>query len=112
MRLVAALAMIVGCGDHNINNEITITQGVYGEVLADHPTNGTAITAYGPLGASDPLATTDTNHDGVYQLPLVGDFFLCTPASCTQTIVHVEAGTRVRYDFASGTWAQIHSTTP
>jgi hypothetical protein len=112
MRFVLVLAMAVGCGDHDIAREITITQGVYGQVLDAAPTSDTMVTAYGPLGPSDPLSAADTNRDGVYQLPLVGDFWLCTPASCTQTLVHVEPGTRVRYDSTSGAWALVHSTMP
>jgi hypothetical protein len=122
MRLPLALVLVVGCGvDRNIESEISITHGVYGQLVEEcadvgcqaRPSVGTTVSAYGPLGSSQVLSANDSNRDGVYQLAVTGDVWLCTPADCTTAMVHVPASALVRYDWSSASGGQwIHSTTP
>jgi len=118
MKWSFALGLLVGCAmQPSVESQITITQGVYGQLVdtQSHPIAAAVVTAFGPPGPSDPVASNKTNHDGVYQLGIVGDFWLCTPTSCTATIVNVPDGALVRFDWTNGPdggrwWS--YSTTP
>ena len=102
--VVAALA--TGCTgmDRNIEDQVTIEQGVYGLLIAgcdsgschDRPAANEDVIVYVP--GDDDVAST-SNGDGVYQFALPpGDYTLCT-YSCVP--VTVPTGT-VRYDWTSG----------
>jgi hypothetical protein len=104
------LAVAIGaCGglDTDIEDQITIQQGVYGLLVAgcdtsgcqDQPAAGEPVVVYAP-GANGPYSKVTSNDNGVYQINLVaGDYMLCT-YSCT-TVTVPENG-RVRYDWTSG----------
>lgn len=107
MRLwLCALLSVAGCGgvDRNIEDQITIDQGVYGLLIAgcdtsgcnDQPAANADVAVYVP-GGEELIVTSDG--DGVYEIDLpAGDYTLCT-YSCTA--VSVPFGT-VRYDWTSG----------
>jgi hypothetical protein len=103
--LVIAL-LAVGCGgvDQNIEDQITIEQGVYGLLIAgcdtsgcvDQPAANAEVVVFVP-GQGEKSVTSDD--DGVYQIDLAaGDYTLCT-YSCTP--VTVPQG-KIRYDWVSG----------
>src|SRR5512139_3473054 len=85
--LIALLA--VGCGDgidENIEDQITIEQGVYGLLISgcdtsgchDQPAAGEHVIVYAP-GANGPFSQSTSDDNGVYQINLVsGDYTLCT----------------------------------
>lgn len=102
------MALVVGAGctgvDRDIEDQITIEQGVYGLLIAgcdtggcqDQPAAHAEVVVHIP-GEDDREVMSDG--DGVYQIDLpAGDYTLCT-SSCTP--VTVPAGT-VRYDWTSG----------
>jgi len=103
--LIALLA--VGCGggiDENIEDQITIEQGVYGLLIAgcdtsgcvDQPAAGEAVVVFTPGG---PEMSVTSDGDGVYEIRLpAGDYTLCT-YNCTP--LTVPNGT-IRYDWKSG----------
>jgi hypothetical protein len=106
--LVVALLMapLVGCVgvDRDIEDQITIDQGVYGLLVSGCKTSGCnaqpaaneAVVVYVP-GADNVRVMSDG--DGVYEIDLpAGDYTLCT-SSCTP--ITVPAGI-VRYDWTSG----------
>lgn len=109
MRLLfAALALTAfGCSDgidENIEDQITIQQGVYGLLIsgcdtsgcADQPAIGEQVLVYA-AGQDAQSVTSDGN--GVYEIHLsAGDYTLCTSVC---TAITVPAGT-VRYDWTSG----------
>lgn len=104
--LIALLA--VGCGDaidENIEDQITIEQGVYGLLISgcdtsgcqDQPAVGEEVIVYA-AGQDEQSVTADDN--GVYEIRLpAGDYTLCTSV-CTP--VSVPTGNTVRYDWKSG----------
>jgi hypothetical protein len=97
---VVIAGVATGCGglDRDIEDQITIDQGVYGLLLADdqRPAVNVEVVVYAP-GSDDAEGTSDG--DGVYQFAVPpGDYTLCT-SSCVP--VSVPAGT-VRYDWTSG----------
>ncbi len=104
--LIALLA--VGCGDaidENIEDQITIEQGVYGLLISgcdtsgchDQPAAGEEVIVYA-AGQDEQSVTADGN--GVYEIRLpAGDYTLCTTVC---TAVTVPSGNTVRYDWKSG----------
>lgn len=99
----------VGCGgvDREIEDQITIDQGVYGLLISGCDTSGcqdqpaagehVVVFAAGQDGAYA-MATSDEN--GVYQIDLeAGDYTLCT-YNCTP--ITVPPYDTVRYDWTSG----------
>lgn len=106
MRCWLIALVVAGCGgvDRNIEDQITIDQGVYGLLIAgcdtsgchDQPAANEAVVVYVP-GSDDETVTSDD--DGVYEFHLpAGDYTLCT-SSCTH--VTVPSGL-IRYDWTSG----------
>ena len=107
--IVVAFAGLGGCAslDQNIEDQITIEQGVYGLLISgcdtggcqDRPAAGEHVIVYSP-GANGPYSQVTSDDDGVYQINLVaGDYTLCT-YSCVQ--ISVPDHDRVRYDWTSG----------
>jgi len=106
--LIALLA--VGCGasvDRDIEDEITIDQGVYGLLIAgcdttgckDQPASGERVVVYAP-GEPGALARATADQEGIYQIDLAaGDYTLCT-YSCTA--ITVPASDVIRADWTSG----------
>ena len=106
--LIALLA--VGCGasvDRDIEDEITIDQGVYGLLISgcdtqgcrDQPASGERVIVYAP-GQKGEHAHVTSNEDGIYQIDLgAGDYSLCT-YSCTS--VTVRESDIIRADWTSG----------
>jgi len=105
MRLwLCALLLGAGCGglDGDIEDEITIEQGVYGQLLkgcdgcTDQPAVNEEVTVYVP-GHDDQSVMSDGH--GVYELGLpAGDYTLCTSV-CTPITVPYGI---IRYDWTSG----------
>jgi hypothetical protein len=106
--LVAA-ALACGCGlDRNIEDSVTIQQGVYGQLVTgcdtgdcrDQPATDQRVMVQAPGQSVGPFAETTSDGNGVYQLELpVGDYTLCT-FSCTP--ITVPGHTIVRFDWTSG----------
>jgi hypothetical protein len=103
---VAASVCATGCGgvDTDIEDQITIDQGVYGLLIAGcdsancraQPAANQDVVVFVP-GADDVSATSDGG--GVYQVALPpGDYTICTDACTPLTI---PTGT-IRYDWTSG----------
>jgi hypothetical protein len=106
MRLWLMALVVAGCGgvDRDIEDQITIEQGVYGLLIAgcdtagcnDQPAAHEEVVVYVP-GYEDQSVTSDG--DGVYEVVLpAGDYTICT-SSCTA--VTVPTGI-IRYDWTSG----------
>lgn len=107
MRLwLCALLFGAGCGavDRNIEDQISIEQGIYGLLISgcdtsgcnDQPAANEKVVVYVP-GDDELKVLSDS--DGIYEIDLpAGDYTLCT-YSCTP--VTVPSGT-VRYDWTSG----------
>jgi hypothetical protein len=109
LRYLLMVAVVGGCGsvDTNIEDQITIEQGVYGLLISgcdtagcqDQPATGEAVIVYA-AGANGPFSQVKSDDDGVYQMNLVaGDYTLCT-YSCTA--VTVPENGKIRYDWVSG----------
>ena len=105
------LALIVaGCGDsidRQIEDQITIEQGVYGLLISgcdttgcqDQPATNEPVMVYA-AGEDGAHASVKSDSNGVYQVDLeAGDYTICT-YSCTP--ITVPAFTTVRYDWTSG----------
>lgn len=103
---VAVAVLATGCGgvDRNIEDQITIEQGVYGLLIAgcdtsncrDQPAAHAEVNVYVP--GDDPVRVA-SDADGVYQISLPpGDYTMCTE---TCTPLTIPAGT-IRYDWTSG----------
>ena len=108
MRFLLITALLaVGCGgafDENIEDQITIEQGVYGLLISgceasgcqDQPAANEEVVVF---AAGRDEETTISDADGVYEIDLrAGDYTLCT-SSCTP--LTVPYGT-IRYDWTSG----------
>jgi hypothetical protein len=107
MRLWLCALLLVGCGDgldENIEDDITIDQGVYGLLISgcdtsgchEQPAAGAEVIVY---AAGQDQRTAKSDSKGIYEIDLpAGDYSLCTTI-CTE--VNVPAGT-VRYDWTSG----------
>lgn len=109
LRYLLTVIALGACGsvDHEIEDQITIEQGVYGLLISgcdtsgcqDQPAAGELVTVYatGAVGAFSKVTSDD---DGVYQIDLAaGDYTLCTYSCVT---VSVPAHAKVRYDWTSG----------
>jgi hypothetical protein len=106
MRFWLIALVVAGCGgvDRDIEDQITIDQGVYGLLISDcdgdgcqdQPAAHADVVVYIP-GEDDRRVTSDG--EGVYEIDLpAGDYTLCT-SSCTP--VTVPAGI-IRYDWTGG----------
>jgi hypothetical protein len=86
--------------DRNIEDKVTINQGVYGLlVAADVPAANQNVVVYA-AGANGEFATATSDRDGVYQIDLPnGDYTLCTSA-CTP--ITTPSSSLVRYDWTNG----------
>ena len=89
----------------NIEDQITIDQGVYGLLISgcdgcqDQPAAGEQVVVYGAT-ANGPISQGKSDDDGVYQIDLVeGDYTVCLN---TCTAVTVTANDKVRLDWVSG----------
>lgn len=109
MRFVLLTLLAVGCTgvDRNIEDQITIEQGVYGLLISgcdtsgcqDQPDAGEQVMVY-VAGENHVHAMVTSDHGGVYQIDLApGDYTLCT-YNCTP--ITVPAQSTVRYDWTSG----------
>ncbi|HSD87528.1 MAG TPA: hypothetical protein VLB44_08430 [Kofleriaceae bacterium] len=108
--LIGVLLAASACGDavdRNIEDQITIQQGVYGLLVSgcdtsgcqDQPAAGETVLVYAP-GNSHVLSTVTSDNKGVYQVDLEGgDYTLCT-YSCT--LISVPAAAKIRADWTSG----------
>ena len=95
-----ALVAACGVGDRDIEDQITIQQGVYGLVTsADDEPAVVQIVVYAP-GENGTHARASSNDTGVYEIDLAaGDYTLCIE-SCTSITVP-EHG-KIRYDWTNG----------
>ena len=104
--MLIALGACVGV-DRNIEDQITIEQGVYGLLIAgcdtsgcqDQPAAGELVAVFA-AGSDGAFSKVKADGDGVYQIDLPGgDYTLCT-YSCVD--VTVPAHSKIRYDWTSG----------
>ena len=104
-----ALLTVVGCAtvDRDIEDQITIQQGVYGLLISgcdttgckDQPASGERVVVYAP-GETGAFARATSDQEGIYQIDLAaGDYTLCT-YSCTA--VTVPESDVIRADWTSG----------
>ena len=109
MRYWLFARVVAGCGglDRNIEDEITIQQGVYGLLVSgcdtsgcvDQPAAGEQVTVFA-AGEDRAHAMVTADGKGIYQIDLeAGDYTICT-YSCTP--ISVPAFNTVRYDWTSG----------
>ena len=99
--LLLCAISVAACGVyHDIEEKITIDQGVYGLLVANNiPAANQDVTVFA-AGGNTAFATMPSDGDGVYQIDLApGDYTLCT-FSCTP--ITVPAASTVRYDWTSG----------
>ena len=91
----------------NIEDQITIDQGVYGLLISgcdtagceDQPAAGEQVVVYA-AGANGIFSQVKSDDDGVYQIDLVeGDYTVCL---YTCTAVTVTANDKIRLDWFSG----------
>lgn len=110
LRYLLTVLALGACGglDHDIEDQVTIEQGVYGLLISgcdtagcqDQPAAGEQVVVYTAGTKSGPFTQVASDDDGVYQINLVaGDYTLCT-YSCTT--VTVPAHGKIRYDWVSG----------
>src|SRR5436190_23456336 len=110
MRYVLCAILVAACGDgldRDIEDQITIEQGVYGLLISgcdttgcmNQPAVGEEVLVYA-AGDNGARSSVMSDGHGVYQINLpAGDYTLCT-YSCTPITVPVQ-GT-VRYYWTSG----------
>lgn len=109
MRYWVLALLAVGCGglDRDIEDDITIDQGVYGLLISgcdtsgcqDQPAAGEQVTVFA-AGENRAHSMVTSDGKGIYQIDLeAGDYTLCT-SSCTA--ISVPAFETVRYDWTSG----------
>jgi hypothetical protein len=101
MKYVLFALLVGGCGvDRNIEDKVTISQGVYGLLLAsDQPVVNQEVTVFS-AGAQRTFATMTSDGDGVYQIDLPnGDYTLCTSSCVT---IETPSAATVRYDWTNG----------
>lgn len=110
LRSLLTVLALGACGglDHDIEDQITIEQGVYGLLIAgcdtagcqDQPAAGEQVVVYAAGTKTGPFSHVTSDGNGVYQINLVaGDYTLCT-YSCTP--ITVPARDKIRYDWVSG----------
>src|SRR5262245_12715781 len=95
------IALLVGCAGANIEDQITIDQGVYGLLSdsTDRPAANEVVLVF-QAGENGIHARATSTHDGVYQIDLAaGDYTLCIE-SCTS--ITVPYASTVRYDWTNG----------
>ena len=101
MRYLLLGQFAFGCGvDRDIEDRVTIAQGVYGLLTTqDRPAGGDEVTVLS-AGTTASFATATSDSNGVYQIDLPdGDYTLCT-SSCTP--IATPASATVRYDWTDG----------
>jgi hypothetical protein len=109
LRYLLMVTLVGACGsvDTDIEDQITIEQGLYGLLISgcdtagcvDQPAAHELVVVYS-AGANGPFAQVKSSTDGVYQMNLAaGDYVLCT-YSCTEATVR--ANEKIRYDWVSG----------
>ena len=110
LRYLVILGAVGACGggvDYDIEDQITIEQGVYGLLVSgcdtagceDQPAAGAEVVVFA-AGANGVVTSSTSDGNGVYQINLVaGDYTLCT-YNCTT--VTVPSRDKVRYDWTSG----------
>ncbi len=109
LRYLLTVAVLGACGsvDTDIEDQITIEQGVYGLLISgcdtagckDQPAAGEVVVVYS-AGAKTAFTRVTSGKDGVYEINLVGgDYTLCT-YSCVA--VTVPSNDKVRVDWVSG----------
>jgi hypothetical protein len=105
--LMAAFLGACGSVDTDIEDQITIAQGVYGLLIAeceasgcqDHPAAGEHVIVYA-AGSGGKYSDVLSDDNGVYQIDLAaGDYILCT-YSCTT--ITVPPNDKIRVDWTSG----------
>ena len=108
--LVVLLVGLAGCAlNRDIEDQVTIDQGVYGLLLAaDQPAANQTVTVFA-AGAATAFATMTSDDGGIYQIVLPnGDYTLCTSA-CTP--ITTPSSATVRYDWTNGpgggSWQKI-----
>ena len=110
LRYLLMVAVLGACGtvDTDIEDQITIEQGVYGLLISgcdtsgcqDQPAAGEPVIVYAAGSKNGPFTQVRSDDGGVYQINLVsGDYTLCT-YSCTE--ISIPAYAKVRYDWISG----------
>lgn len=106
---VLLIAVLGACGglDRDIEDQVTIEQGVYGLLVSgcdttgcnDQPAAGQQVMVFAP-GVDRALTLTYSDDEGVYQIDLEdGDYTLCT-YSCVP--ISIPAATKIRADWTSG----------
>jgi hypothetical protein len=109
LRYLLMVAVVGACGsvDMDIEDQITIKQGVYGLLISgcdtagcqDQPAAGEYVVVYA-AGANGALLRVTSDNDGVYEMSLdAGDYTLCTSSCTTVTVL---ANEKIRYDWVSG----------
>jgi hypothetical protein len=109
LRYLLMVSVLGACGsvDTDIEDQITIDQGVYGLLISDcdtsgcqdQPASGEHVVVYA-AGVNGPFSQGTSDNKGVYQINLVaGDYTLCT-YSCTT--ITVPTNNKIRYDWVSG----------
>jgi hypothetical protein len=111
LRYLLMVAVVGACAsvDTDIEDQITIKQGVYGLLISgcdtsgcqDQPAAGQHVVVYA-AGATGPFAQVVSDNDGVYQINLnAGDYTLCL-VTYNCTTVTVPPNEKIRYDWVSG----------
>ena len=110
LRFLLIAALVAACGgsvDTDIEDRITIEQGVYGLLISgcdtsgcqDRPASGEHVVVYS-AGSSSKFSDVTSDDNGVYQINLAaGNYMLCTE-SCTT--ITVPANNKIRVDWTSG----------
>ncbi|HEY5926914.1 MAG TPA: hypothetical protein VIV11_34745 [Kofleriaceae bacterium] len=111
LRYLLMVAVLGACGgsvDTDIEDQITIEQGIYGLLISgcdtsgcqDQPAAGEHVIVYAAGSKTGPFVQAVSDNNGVYQINLVaGDYTLCT-YSCTEA--SVPANGKIRFDWISG----------
>ena len=109
MRFLLGILVIGACGsvDHDIEDRITIEQGVYGLLISgcemsgceDQPAANEEVVVFA-AGASGAFSKSRSDDSGVYQINLVsGDYTICVEGC---TFISVPSKGKIRVDWTSG----------
>jgi hypothetical protein len=109
--LAPATLLLLGCGlDGDIEDRVTIEQGVYGQLTTYNDTAPILATTYlswpvrvysAPRGTSEPLATTESDERGFYEVALApGAYEVCVSDRQCHAFTLL-AGQRLRLDYQS-----------